>query len=212
MTDQTPSDGGFDATDPIAAAWADQNTTDGAPNLPADPAALVDSLNKAHRKDQRRLFWLNVREVLPSFVVAGIFLNEAPNSEHPAALQAAAGLIIAVGCFLAGSSIRQQRADRSWGSSVRDQLARRLAQVSYGARLLRNVGWWYFLPYAVAIALAAYGFGYQFQSTSDLIFPAVTIVFFAVMYPINRRIGRTRYESEVERLEPLLAEFDRTVS
>lgn len=211
MTDHTPSEVGFDPTDPIVAAWADQGEAGAPRQLTSDLAALVDSVAEAHRKDQRRLFWVNVREFVPSLVVAGALGFSVSGSARPLATLVAAALVLAVGCFLVVSSIRHQRADRRWGISVRDQLARRLAQVNHRAWLYRNVAWWYLLPIAVAIVLFQYGIGGDVRTGEGLAFFGFCIGLFAVLYRMNRKIGRTRYEPEVERLESLLAELDRAV-
>lgn len=211
MTDNTPRDDNFDLSDPTMAAWAGQSEPDGFTDLPLDLDAMTNELAKAHRKDQRRLTSLTGREVLPSLFVAGAFAALAPSAERPVALLAAALLITGVAGYLAATTIRHRRADRSWGLSVRDQLERRIEQLRHGARLFRNVGWWYFLPFGLAVPLAAYGLGANVSRGGEQIFLGVFFVFMVVAYGLNRRLGRIRYDDEIERLEPLLAEFDRTV-
>lgn len=211
MTDETPSNDDFDPADPILAAWADQGEADDIAFLSTDPAALADSVAEAHRKDQRRLLWLNVREVVPSLVLTGVFGSLVFDSEHPAALLAAALLCLAVACFLVGSSIRHHRADGRWGTSVRDQLARRIAQLNHRAWMYRNLAWWYFLPLGLAVALVLYGLGGRLGGGPETVYAVVFGLSGVFMYRKSRAHGRARYESEIERLEPLLAEFDRTV-
>ncbi len=211
MTSQTPSDRGFDPTDPIAEAWANQGEPDGASFLPMDSGAVADAVADAHAKDRRRLLWLNAREVIPSIFVAGVFASAVPDSARPPATLAAAALVLAVGCFLAISSVRHHRADLRWGTAVRDQLARRLAQTNHRATLYRTVGWWYFLPFIVAIVLFQVGTGEElWVFPEDLIFVGVAGPVIAVLYWVNRRIGRT-YSAEARRIESLLAEFDQTI-
>lgn len=210
MTDQTPSDDPFDMDDPIARAWADQDQTSSPSLRSTDLAGLADSVARAHRKEQRLLIWLNAQEVLPSVAIAALVSIRASDSARPAATLLAAAIVLAVGCFLAITSIRHHRADRGWGTSVRDQLARRLAQVDHRARLFRNVAWWYLLPCATAIALLRYGAGGD-VGTPDLIAAILAVGFLAVLYWFNRRVGRTRYEPEVEQLRALLVDFDRAV-
>ena len=212
MTTNTPPGDGFDPADPIIAAWASQvEPEDGASYLPQDPSTLVDSVAKAHRKDQRRLFWLNVREVVPTPFIAGFFAFGATDAVRPVAVLVAAAIVLTPGSFLLVRSIRHHRADARWGTSVREQLARRLAQVEHAAWLLRNVGWWYFLPFTVAIFLFLWGLGDLSEDLSFLFtFSAGYAAFTVVMYLVNRWIGRKKYEPEVERFQVLLADFDRT--
>jgi hypothetical protein len=211
MTDHTPSDAAFDPTDPLVAAWASQSDDVAPPLLTSDPTTIADSAAKAHRKDQRRLLWLNVREVLGCAVAAGFFVSFAFDSARPFAVLATAAVILGVGCYLAINSLRHHRADRRWGTSVRDQVARRLAQVDHRASLYRSIGWWYLLPFAVAFALFRYSFEEPFTS-EDLIALGVISVLLAGAYWLNRWIGRTKYEPEVRRLELLLADFDEGVA
>ncbi|MBN4047453.1 hypothetical protein JYT71_00445 [Acidimicrobiaceae bacterium AH-315-P05] len=204
MTDQPPADEEFD---PVVAAWAAQGVAGAAHAQGFDPDVLADSVARAHRKDQRRLLWLNVREFVPSVVVAGLFARRAPNTARPPAMLSAAALVFGVGVFLVVSSLRYQRADRGWGTSIREQVARRLAQVEHRAKLYRNVGWWYLSPIAVAVALVRYGRG-EAALLSNPVFFGIIAAMGSALYVINRRIGRTRYESEAEHLRTLLADFD----
>ena len=205
MTDHTPS---HDDVDPIVSVWASQSERgDGTmPSLDLD--ALLGDLAKAHRKDRRRLWWLTVREVLPSVVIAGLLGVEARGAEHPIAVVLAALLILGVAAYLATTTIRQHQNDRAWDLSLRHQLERRINQLRYGALLLRNVLWWYFLPFGAAILLGAYGLGADFGDPGDLLALGAVGVFLAIAYRMNRRLGRVRYEAEIERLEPVLAHFD----
>lgn len=208
MTDHPSPDDRFDPTDPAMVAWAGQDETGGGSLLSADLATLADTIDQAHRNDQRRLLWLNVQEVLPSLVGAYIFGSAIPRAERPVAVGLAAAVALAVGGFLAVSSIRHHRADRRWDSSVRDQLARRLSQVRHRSWLYRRVAYWYLLPCAAGIVLFRYGIGGQFRAGNEVLYGGIGVALFAGLYLINRWIGRTRYDSEVERLESLLADMD----
>lgn len=210
MTDRRPPYDPFDMDDAIARAWADQEETGGPPILSSDPTVLADSVARSHRKDQRLLLWLNAQEVLPSVAMAVLVGLRASDSAHPLATLFAAAIVLAVGCFLAISSIRHHRADRRWGTSVREQLARRLAQVDHRARLFRNVAWWYLLPCAAAMVLLRYGAGGE-VGAGDLIATVLAAGLLTVLYWFNRRVGRTRYEPEAQQLKALLVDFDSEV-
>lgn len=155
MTDQS---GAAWPSDAIRAVWEHQDDANVGSLLDSDPEAMVDLVVDAHQKDQRKLFWLNLREVIPSIGVAAAFALGAPGAERPGFVLAAAILTLAVGVFLLTWSIRHHRADRCYGSGVREQLARRLAQVRHRDRLFGTVGWWYFVPLGAAVVLASFGF------------------------------------------------------
>ena len=208
MTDLTPEHH-FDPTDPIVAAWAAQDETGDSSMLSTNPAELTKSVAKAHRKDQRRLFWLNMRESVPCLLIAIFFAGGASDGERPWAIFVASALILGVGVFLAANSWQHHRADKRWGTSVRDQLERRIAQVEHRATMYRTVGRWYFLPFVAAFGLLYYGSGGSWDRTSGVVFWGLVGLVTAIAYPLNRWIGRTKYETEVERLSTLLEEFDR---
>ena len=173
-----------------------------------DPNELAGSIAKAHRKDQFRLLWLNVQEVVPCIVLAVAFALGAREVPRPAAAIAAALIVLAVGGFLLVTSIRHHLADRRWDVSMRDQVARRLAQVRHRAKLYRSILWWYLLPLLAAIALILYAVGELGEAIREPVSVGIIAVIFVGVYILNRWYGRTRFESEVERLEALLADFE----
>jgi len=182
MTNQTPNSGDFDPNDPIAAAWGGQKQTGGDASLPTDLGPFADSVATAHRKEQRRLLWLNFREVVPSFALAAVFLVLTSEAGRPRALQAAALIYALIGCFILLSSIRHHRADGRWGASIRDQIDRRLAQLNHRAWMYRNLAWWYFLPLTIGFGLVLFGFGIEESGVSGAIVLAVHLVAVAGLY------------------------------
>lgn len=213
MTDQTPSNGDFDPADPIQEAWNDQEfyvSPGSAFYVSLGPSILADSLAKSHRRDQQRLLWLNIVELVPTLMLVGVGIYLlATGSTHPAALVAAVVLITAISCFMVISSVRHYQMDRRWNTSVRDQLARRLAQLNHRAWLYRNSGWWYFLPLMLAYLLGWYGLGGGF-GIGLAIFSAVQGTSNIAGYWFARWHGRERYESEADWIQQLLTDFDRT--
>ncbi|MGH1488296.1 MAG: hypothetical protein ACRBK7_02700 [Acidimicrobiales bacterium] len=201
----------FDPNDPIAVAWAQQGPADDTISLPTEVAELADSLAVAHRKDQRRLVWLNIREVVPSFLLAGFFGAIAPSVENPWAAAVSAVICFLVGAFLLVSSIRHHRADNRWGDSVREQLERRVAQLHHRAWMYANVAWWYFLPLGLSNLIVLFSFGGSVTGQFEQIYVAGGVILYVAMYRKSRKVGRERYEVEAERLELLLAEMDQVV-
>jgi len=209
MTDQTPSRKDFDPDDAIRLAWNNQSEAIEEFYVSSGPAILADSLAKSHRRDQLRLLRLNIRELVPTLTLAGVGIYLlATGSTHPAALVASIFLIMAVGCFMVVSSVHHYQKDRLWDTSVRDQLARRLAQLNHRAWLYRNSGWWYFLPLTVAFLLGWYGLGGG-SGIGLVVFCAVQGVYHSGGYWLARWHGRQRYESEAAWIQLILADFDR---
>lgn len=197
--------------DPLQAAWANQPEPTDTPALPTDPAELAGTVAEAHRKDQRRLVWLNVRESATAVIIAVVFAAVATEGVRPWAIRLGALIYLLVGLFLFTSSMRHHRADKAWGSSVRSQLERRLAQLNHRAALYRNVAWWYFVPLGIGFGLVLFGFGVEDGGWPGVAIVLFQLVFSIVMYKKNRQLGRERYESEAERIETLLSDFDEAV-
>ena len=208
MNENKPTENGFGPSDPLRAAWASQSESGQTPQLMLDAENLTESVVEAYTKDRRRLVRLSIQELLPGILVAGVFVSFANEAERPVANFVAAALVLTAVGFLVASTIIQERNDRRWGSSVRDQLTRRVDQVEHFAWMYRNILWWYILPITVAILLVRYGVGGELQLFDAIYFPLV-FGFVAAMYWWNRRLGRKRYESEVARLRPLLDDFDK---
>ena len=200
------ADTGFGPNDPLRAAWASQPESDKPSHLMLDTETLTESVVEAHAKDRRRLIRLSIQELLPGVFIAGVFVSVANEAERPAAILVAALLVLAAVGFLVASTIIQERNDRRWSSSVRDQLARRVDQVEHFAWMYRNIAWWYLLPLFVAVLLGRYGIGGGLQAFDPLLFVGA-VALNGLLYWWNRRIGHRKYQSEVERLRPLLEDF-----
>lgn len=197
----------LDPNDPLRAAWVEQEIEMTANLFFDDPALFANSAAEAHRKDQRQLIWLNIREVLPSLVVSFVFLVMARESTHPWALVVAGILPLLVAAFLVTSSLTHRSADQQWGESVRAQLDRRLAQLNHRVWMYRNAVWWYFLPLMVSFSLVIYGLG-----ASLVQFGLITVgyaLFSLVLHRLTRRKARSEYELEAAKLENLLTDLDR---
>lgn len=206
MTDHK-NDNDFDAEDPLSNAWKKQPEPDDVLKQGIDPSLVVKLAASAHRQDQVRLVTVNVQEFVPTLLLAALFGSNVPHSTRPALVLAATVLALGIGFFLLGSSIHYHRADRRWGSSMREQLERRRAQLNHFAWMYRNLAYWHTLPLALAFGLFIYGVGGIPLGEGFLIWSGMMVVVGAV-YWVVRKIGRARYEDEAERFTLLLEDFD----
>lgn len=199
-----------DPNDPIAQAWAAQDATISPDALDLDSAAFAESIDDAHRREQRRLVWLNVREVLPAFFSAAVFAVIAPTMQRPTAVFLAAGLYLFIGLYMLSNSIRHHRADQLWGGSIRDQLERRLNQLHHRVQLYRTSPAWYFFPGVAGMALVLLGAGVDEVNGSEVLFAAgfvvATIAVTGFGY-LKAKKERRVYEEQIEELTPIFAEF-----
>jgi len=196
-----------DDTNRIDEVWGNQQHAD-----PVAPAALAADVAEAYRRDQRRLLWLNIQEIVPAIAVAVFLILSAPSAQRPFALYLAAAISLGVGAYLALTSLRQRRRDAGWGDSVRGQIERRLAQAEHRAKLYGSIAWWYLAPFVVAIILIRYGVGSPSNGPSNTVYFAGLAALTCVIYAVNRWYGRTRFEPEVIRLREILDDFDHPAS
>lgn len=122
----------------------------------ANPRVLRQVRSQS-RAFSRQIFWRDVREVLASFLVAGVFGNIAWQAQNEGAVAwpawVAAALPLLVGFyFLIDRWIMRRRAAPQ-GEDLRTELNRAMVEVKHQIWLLRNVAWWYLAPLALSTAL-----------------------------------------------------------
>ncbi len=140
--------------DELQLAW--QHDQDRKIVTPFDPVALA-RVQANSRKFARQIFWRDVREVLASFLVAGVFGNIAWQAQLEGATSwpswIAAILPLLVGFyFLADRWIMRSRAVPQ-GNRLLLELDRAIRAVEHQVWLLRNVAWWYLAPLALSTIL-----------------------------------------------------------
>lgn len=187
--------------------WRQQET----PMTIADPGQLITSLKQQQRSERRRIFRLNVQEVLPSVVLAG-GLTVAGLSQDAGRwpLLAAAAISLAVGLFLVGSTLRQRSKENGFDQSIRGELGRSLSQAEHRYWLYSSIAWWYLAPVAAVITLIVLSVKLSVGTALlfDVIYGISVVALFAVLYRLNRRVATDRYLPEVERYRDLLANLD----
>jgi len=199
------SDSSNDPTnDDLQALWNDQPDNLSISNM----KELTMSLQQDHHKEQRRLLFLNMQEVIPA---VGLFLwcgwKGLQADTRAWAWFVAALVTLGVALFLVASSLRQRQLEQAFDATTRGELERSLSQVKHRAQLYRSVGWWYLLPCAFAIVLILFAEGVDFAATGVLVYLAVAVAFFAVLYYLNRKIGREKYEPKVAHFTDLIAQL-----
>lgn len=142
--------------DELQLAWQHDREAETQPRTDAKVLRQVRSQSRAFT---RRIFWRDVREVLASFLVAGVFGNIAWQAQkegaHAWPAWIAAALPLAVGFyFMIDRGIMRRRAAPQ-GDDVRTELARAAVEVKHQVWLLRNITWWYLAPLAIATMMLA---------------------------------------------------------
>lgn len=181
-----------------------------------------DSLHQVRRDSRRfdrRIFWRDVREVLASFLVAGVFGKVAWSAQAegspawPAWL--AAVLPLGVGVFFLADRVQTRRRLAPRGDVVATELERAAAQVRHQIWLLRNVAWWYLLPlglsavcFALQVALYAPGsIPWWAKLLLGLWVLGPVAWFNRWIWKLNQKAVREDLQPRLDELEAQLAEF-----
>lgn len=197
MTDPFPDDD-------LKALWDDQPTD----LAISDMRELTMNIRQQHQQEQRRVLFLSVREVVPAILLSAWFgWSGAQATSGAWAFFAAALLSLGVGSFLVGTSLRQRRREQAFDDTTLGELKRALSQAKHRAWLYHAIAWWYLLPIAGAIVLALVALGQDFTTPGTIVYLAVVATFGAGVCMFNRKIGRDKYEPQVERLSRLIAEM-----
>lgn len=187
-------------------------------SLVIDEEKVLQTARAAHRREEWRIIWLNFQEGIPALGMF-VFLGWSGLQRKTGAwaFLIAAILCLGVGLFLLVSTIRQRRQEASFGDSLKDQLAKSLAQVKHRQRLFQTVFWWYLLPLVVAWGLIATVLVYEMRSELELSpllifyfsgYVVMCFVLFWAIYRMNRDAAEKQFTPARERLEEMLAEFD----
>ncbi|HTB84362.1 MAG TPA: serine hydrolase domain-containing protein [Candidatus Sulfotelmatobacter sp.] len=188
----------------------------------------ADFLMKEVRRDQRRfrrmIFWRDVREVGVAAVLVPFFINIG---RHDHAWPA---YVIAFACFMVGSYIlidrwRHKRSLPSTHDSLKNCAAASLTDVTHQIWLLKNILWWYLLPFAVPMLIWMVWMFWQMpppgaENIFSLIFSMVFKTFGVLfslgftaavngfLYWLNQFAVKKRLEPRRQELEKLLKEID----
>lgn len=197
MTDRFPDDD-------LEALWREQPADLTVPDM----KELTMNIRQQHQQEQRRLLFLNVREVTPAVLLFAWFgWNGIQATSRSWAYLTAAALVLGVGAFLAGTSLLQRRREQELGDTTLGQLEKALSQAKHRAWLYRSILWWYVAPLACAIGLVLVARGRDFTTPSTIVYLGVAAGSGATIYAFNRKIGRDKYEPQVEHLSRLIADM-----
>jgi len=181
-----------------------------AESLLIDEEKVMQAVRDEHRREQRRIYWLNAQEVIPAVFLFFFFGSAGLNQETGAwAFFAAAVLCLGVGMFLLGSTIRQRTRESAFGDAVKEQLLRAVSQVKHREWLYRNIFWWYLLP--IVLGWGAIVFDKMFKdgpSTFAIVYVTACFAFFACVYWMNRQVASIRYTPRRMQLEGMLHDIE----
>jgi Na+/proline symporter len=177
----------------------------------------ADVLLKEVRRNQRQfwatIFWRDLREVGVAFLLTLFFLHQGMRhhdwTDH---LLAFAGF--GVGTFMVVDRLLQRRKQPVANDSLKSCIESSLLQVNHQIWLLKNVFWWYLMPFAAAVgisishsALHARNPGFA-AMIAGVVALFVTLLYWGI-YWLNQFGVRKCLEPRRQELETLLASLDK---
>lgn len=133
--------------DDLQRAWQNQPTD---MRITIDPALLLQEVKRNKRDFEITIFWRDFREVAIAVVLAPLFFYFGLHGGWPLFLLAVMCLFVAG--YLVCDRIRQRRKRKSIPDTLRGTIESSMQQVKHQIWLLRNVFWWYLLPFSIGLA------------------------------------------------------------
>lgn len=194
--------------DPLQAAWQGQPP-------PGHLLLNVDLLLKEVRRNDRALattiFWRDVREVGTCVVLIPVWIVLGIGGSLPWSWYLTIPALVWCAAFLLIDRVRTRRQAPQPADSLRQCIEASLIQVEHQAWLLRNVVWWYLLPFAAAILAFVGHVTWQIRAGGiaalliGVAMAAGMFVVYAGIYRLNQHAVRTELEPRRDELRALLA-------
>jgi hypothetical protein len=194
----------------MQAAWQSQDTG-------AKVTIRADALMKEVRRNQLQfratIFWRDVREAGGSAIMAWLFLHWAIR-DREWALYLLSFCCLAVGAFFLVDRWIQRRKRPAMNESLQACIEASLCQVDHQIWLLKNVFWWYLLPFQVGLGALIGSVVWQTRFAGLAVIIAATayalvcgLVCWGV-YHLNQLAVRKSLEPRRQELEALLSSLN----
>ncbi len=177
--------------------------------LTIDSDMLLREVKRNKEHFESTIFWRDVREAGGSFVLAVFLLYQGMKS-NLWSLYLPALACIFVGVFMVIDRVIQKKKPPKPSDSLAGCIKISLAQVEHQIWLLRNVLWWYLLPFAIGISLFWGHIGWQVRNNNrtGLIFIGGCfvglIILYTGIYYLNQYAVRKELVPRKRELESLL--------
>ena len=129
--------------DDLTPAWQAQ------PRPAIDPEQLLAEVRRDHRRFAANLFWRDVREVGGSLLMVPLWVYLGAALSLPWTWYLMVPTLLWYAGFLLADRLRHPRRPPDPGQPLVRCVEESLAQVEHQIWLLRNIGWWGFLPFAI---------------------------------------------------------------
>jgi phosphoglycerol transferase MdoB-like AlkP superfamily enzyme len=174
---------------------------------------LLKEVRRNQQQFQAMIFWRDVREVGVAFLLTLFFLHQGMrHHDWTNYLLALAGF--GVGTFMVVDRLLQRRKQPVANDSLKSCIESSLLQVNHQVWLLKNVFWWYLLPFAAAAgisighsALHARNPGFA-AMIAGVVALFVTLLYWGI-YRLNQFVVKKNLGPRRQELETLLTGLDK---
>jgi hypothetical protein len=179
--------------------------------LAIDADLLLQEVQRKQRAFRATVFWRDFREIGVALVLVLVWIAMGLALDMPWSWYLTVPALIGVAGFLLVDRLRHRRAARAADQPLRQHVELSLAEVEHQIWLLRNVFWWYLLPFllpmfAFLLHLAWLDPGRGLVALSVLgVVAAIIIATFGLVHRINQLAVRTHLEPRRQELKSLLA-------
>ena len=177
--------------------------------LTIDSDLLLREVKRNKKHFESIIFWRDFREVGVSFILA-VFFGYQGMKSNLWSLYLPALACIFIGVFMVIDRVIQKKKTPKPSDPLAGCIKISLAQVKHQIWLLRNVLWWYLLPFAIGITLFWGHIGWQVrnENRAGLIFIGGCFVGLIVLctfvYYLNQYVVRKGLMPRRQELESLL--------
>jgi len=182
--------------------------------ITVDADLVLKLVRRNYRNLQYMIFWRDVREVGAVTIVAAFFVYRGALS-HAWPCFAMAALCAFVGLFLLGDRLRLKWKRPTPDETLVAWTETSLAEVEHQIWLLKNVLWWYLLPFWIGCVLAvgycgvlAWGAQEEGWGWRTGVYPAGYVLAFTAfcygVYRLNQYAIRTELQPRKQELQTLL--------
>lgn len=188
-------------------AW---NTQSSQTRLTIDSDLLLKEVRRNQRYFTATIFWRDVREVGISLLMVPLWLYLGVKHSSPWTWYLTVPALLWIAGYMLADRLRHKRHPPEPGEPLRQRVESSLAQVEHQIWLLRNVFWWYLLPFALSV-LAFFGqvawqerSGGWWTALAVSIVVAFGVIVFAGIYWLNQYAVSSELEPRRQELKTLL--------
>ena len=197
--------------DDLKKAWQTPSKPD---RLAIDAGLLLNEVRQNEHSFRATIFWRDAREVGIAFALVPVWAYMGMKLALPWTWYLTIPALVWVGGFMLVDRLRHNQREGNAGESLTRQVATSLAQIEHQIWLLRNIFWWYLLPFGLAIASFLSQLAIQLPGRPGIKpwnvavvtvqTALLAVIVFAVVYWLNQRAVRKSLIPRRQELQALL--------